>query len=154
VLDGFRGFARALGIEDFRLQWDLPLPAAALDYAAQLIPETPGSSRGTLVISACSSHARRAIGYRAPCSGFAADAVRARGGACESISAGGPRGASDATWPMRSCATPVYPSSTKSAGARYRNRWPLLARARAPARRTRASGRAHGDDGRHTGDRA
>ncbi len=59
VLDGFRGFARALGVEDFRLQWDLPLPAAALDYAAQLIPETPGSSPGTLVISACSSHARR-----------------------------------------------------------------------------------------------
>ena len=63
VLDGFRGFARALGIEDFRLQWELPLPAAALDYAAQLIPESrddkPGASPGTLVISACSSHARR-----------------------------------------------------------------------------------------------
>lgn len=55
VLDGFRGFARALGIEDFRLQWDLPLPAAALEYAAQLIPE----ASQTLVISACSSHARR-----------------------------------------------------------------------------------------------
>ena len=87
VLDGFRGFARALGIEDFRLQWDLPLPAAALDYAAQLIPETPGSSPGTLVISACSSHARRnwlPERYAA----VAAHAVRAHG--MRVILAGGP----------------------------------------------------------------
>ncbi|MEY4357438.1 MAG: hypothetical protein RL469_764 [Pseudomonadota bacterium] len=87
VLDGFRGFARALGVEDFRLQWDLPLPAAALDYAAQLIPETPGSSPGTLVISACSSHARRnwlPERYAA----VAAHAVRAHG--MRVILAGGP----------------------------------------------------------------
>ena len=87
VLDGFRGFARALGVEDFRLQWDLPLPAAALDYAAQLIPETPGSSPGTLVISACSSHARRnwlPERYAA----VAAHAVRAHG--MQVILTGGP----------------------------------------------------------------
>ena len=60
VLDGFRGFTRALGVPDFELRWDLPLPESALAYARALIPEERGNGRpGTLVISACSSHAAR-----------------------------------------------------------------------------------------------
>lgn len=60
VLDTFRSFSRALGVEDFDLRWDLPLPQDALDYAARLIPEPrSANTAGTLVISACSSHARR-----------------------------------------------------------------------------------------------
>ncbi|MBS0364512.1 MAG: glycosyltransferase family 9 protein [Proteobacteria bacterium] len=55
VLDSFFGFTDALGIATRVLRWDLPLPAAALDYAAGLIPDaTP-----TLVISPCSSHPLR-----------------------------------------------------------------------------------------------
>lgn len=55
VLDSFFGFAAALGVHERDLRWDLPLPADALDYAARLIPD----ARPTLVISPCSSHARR-----------------------------------------------------------------------------------------------
>lgn len=88
VLDGFRGFARALGVQDFDLRWDLPLPQEARDYATRLIPEArDGSTPGTLVISACSSHAGRnwlAERYAA----VATHAVRARG--MRVILAGGP----------------------------------------------------------------
>lgn len=62
VLDSFLGFAAALGVEPRPLRWDLPLPAAALDYARALVPETPAERPGappTLVVSACSSHALR-----------------------------------------------------------------------------------------------
>ncbi|HEX8755530.1 MAG TPA: glycosyltransferase family 9 protein [Steroidobacteraceae bacterium] len=55
VLDGFLGFLDALGIHERTLRWDVPLPAAALDYAQRLIPD----ARPTLVISPCSSHPRR-----------------------------------------------------------------------------------------------
>ncbi len=55
VLDGFLGFLEALGIHDRTLRWDVPLPAAALEYARALIPD----ARPTLVISPCSSRARR-----------------------------------------------------------------------------------------------
>jgi len=55
VLDSFFGFAAALGIRERLLRWDLPLPAAARAYAERLIPD----ERPTLVISPCSSHARR-----------------------------------------------------------------------------------------------
>lgn len=55
VLDSFFGFVDALGIRERTLRWDLPLPRSALDYAQELIPD----SRPTLVISPCSSHARR-----------------------------------------------------------------------------------------------
>jgi heptosyltransferase I len=55
VLDSFLGFADALGIAHRRIAWDIPLPADAQKYAAELIPDaTP-----TLVISACSSHQAR-----------------------------------------------------------------------------------------------
>jgi len=55
VLDSFLGFLDALGIHERTLRWDVPLPAAALDYAERLIPD----ARPTLVISPCSSHPRR-----------------------------------------------------------------------------------------------
>src|SRR4051812_498734 len=55
VLDSFLGFADALGIAHKRVRWDIPLPADALGYARELIPD----SQPTLVISACSSHRAR-----------------------------------------------------------------------------------------------
>jgi heptosyltransferase I len=56
VQDSLLGFAEACGITDHRLEWNLPLPAEALDYAQRLIP---AGAAPTLVINACSSHARR-----------------------------------------------------------------------------------------------
>ena len=55
VLDSFFGFTDALGIGERALRWDLPLPEDAQAYAQQLIPD----ALPTLVISPCSSHARR-----------------------------------------------------------------------------------------------
>ncbi|MBS0395226.1 MAG: glycosyltransferase family 9 protein [Proteobacteria bacterium] len=55
VLDGFFGFAEALGVHERALRWDFPLPAAAREYADRLVPDR----RPTLVISACSSHTLR-----------------------------------------------------------------------------------------------
>ena len=55
VLDSFFGFLEALGIRERALRWDIPLPADALAYAEQLIPD----ARPTLVISPCSSHPLR-----------------------------------------------------------------------------------------------
>jgi heptosyltransferase I len=55
VLDGLQGFLGALGIEPGALEWNLPLPADALEYAAALIPDT----RPTLLVSPCASHAAR-----------------------------------------------------------------------------------------------
>jgi heptosyltransferase I len=74
VLDSFLGFADALGIARQRLRWDIPLPADALKYAAELIPD----ERPTLLISACSSHrARNWMPDRY--AAVAAHAVRAHG---------------------------------------------------------------------------
>jgi heptosyltransferase I len=56
VLDSFMGFADALGVPRGEgPRWDIPLPANALAYARDLIPDT----RPTLLISACSSHRLR-----------------------------------------------------------------------------------------------
>jgi heptosyltransferase I len=55
VLDSFFGFLAALGIRERLLRWDVPLPAAARAYAERLIPD----AQPTLIISPCSSHARR-----------------------------------------------------------------------------------------------
>lgn len=55
VLDSFFGFLAALGIHERLLRWDVPLPAAARAYAGRLIPD----AQPTLIISPCSSHARR-----------------------------------------------------------------------------------------------
>jgi heptosyltransferase I len=56
VLDSFMGFAEAVGVRQRALEWDLPLPDEATEYARRLIPD---DAPRTLVISACSSHARR-----------------------------------------------------------------------------------------------
>jgi heptosyltransferase I len=55
VLDSFFGFTEALGITSRRLEWNLPLPPAALDYAMRLIPD----GQPTLIVSPSSSHVRR-----------------------------------------------------------------------------------------------
>jgi len=55
VLESFFGFPQALGIEERRLSWDIPLPQTAQAYARALIPD----AQPTLLISACSSHAMR-----------------------------------------------------------------------------------------------
>jgi heptosyltransferase I len=55
VMDSFFGFVEALGIKDRVVSWDIPLPADALEYAQNLIPD----ERPTLVISPCSSHSHR-----------------------------------------------------------------------------------------------
>jgi heptosyltransferase I len=55
VLDSFQGFLGALGVEQGSLEWNLPLPAAAQQYAAALIPD----AQPTLIISACSAHPAR-----------------------------------------------------------------------------------------------
>ena len=83
VLDSFFGFLEALGIRERTLRWDVPLPPAALDYAQELIPD----ARPTLVISPCSSHARR--NWRPEAYAAVADhAVRRHG--MRVILAGGP----------------------------------------------------------------
>ena len=55
VLDSFQGFLAALGIEGEPLEWNLPLPPEAQQYAARLVPD----AQPTLLISPCSSHAAR-----------------------------------------------------------------------------------------------
>jgi heptosyltransferase I len=55
VLDSFQGFLRALGIAPSHLEWNLPLPSQAQQYAQALIPD----SQPTLIISPCSSHSAR-----------------------------------------------------------------------------------------------
>jgi heptosyltransferase I len=55
VQDSFLGFADALGVTRKEVRWDIPLPAEAQAYAADLIPD----AQPTLVISACSSHRER-----------------------------------------------------------------------------------------------
>ena len=55
VLDSFFGFTDALGISARRLEWNLPIPAAAQDWARGQIPD----GQRTLIVSACSSHRAR-----------------------------------------------------------------------------------------------
>jgi heptosyltransferase I len=55
VLDGLFGFAEYFGIHERLLQWNVPLPAAAQQYAEKVIPD----AQPTLIISPCSSHALR-----------------------------------------------------------------------------------------------
>jgi heptosyltransferase I len=64
VLDGFFGFAAALGVQQRVLRWDVPIPDEAAAHAAKLIP----AGARTLIISPCSSHTLRnwsAAGYAA-----------------------------------------------------------------------------------------
>lgn len=55
VLDGFMGFAKAVGVTDTRLSWNIPVLAADTEFAENLIPS--GSS--VLVICAAASKAER-----------------------------------------------------------------------------------------------
>jgi heptosyltransferase I len=55
VLDSFMGFVRACGVPAAAPRWDAALPASALDYGRQLVPD----SRPTLLLSPCSSHSQR-----------------------------------------------------------------------------------------------
>ena len=55
VLEALQGFLTALGIEPGVLEWNLPLPADALAYAAAVIPD----EQPTLIVSACANHALR-----------------------------------------------------------------------------------------------
>ena len=55
VLDSFQGFADALGVPGGELDFTLPVPDAAHDYARKLIPR----GRKTLLVSPCSSHIAR-----------------------------------------------------------------------------------------------
>jgi heptosyltransferase I len=64
VLDGLFGFAERLGVTRRSMRWDIPLPPAALQYAARAIPD----QQPTMVVSPCSSHELRnwsADGYAA-----------------------------------------------------------------------------------------
>jgi heptosyltransferase I len=54
VLDSFSGFTEALGLPT-RLEWNLPLPAAAQEWARAQIPD----GVRTLIVSPCSSHKLR-----------------------------------------------------------------------------------------------
>ena len=54
VMDGLFGFARAIGVQQKEITWDIPIPDADRDYAEKIC----GSSR-PLVISPCSSQRLR-----------------------------------------------------------------------------------------------
>lgn len=56
VLEGFFGFIEALGISERQLQWQIPIPDAARQFALEQLPD---DGRRTLVISPCSSMAYR-----------------------------------------------------------------------------------------------
>lgn len=51
VMDSFFGFARALGISEKRLEWNIPIPKDAATYAQEKIPD----DRPTLIISPCAN---------------------------------------------------------------------------------------------------
>jgi heptosyltransferase I len=55
VLDAFGQFCEPLGLRQDRVEWNLPVPQAARDWAAEQLPgATP-----TLLVSPCSSHVLR-----------------------------------------------------------------------------------------------
>jgi heptosyltransferase I len=55
VLDVLGRFCEPLGLKQDRVEWNLPVPAAAREWAAQQLPWT----EPTLLVSPCSSHALR-----------------------------------------------------------------------------------------------
>jgi heptosyltransferase I len=55
VLDAFGKFCEPLGLRQDRVEWRLPVPGAARDWAAAQLPGT----QPTLLVSPCSSHALR-----------------------------------------------------------------------------------------------
>ena len=62
VLDSFQGFLPPLGLARGALEWNLPLPQDALDYAAALIPDAqPDAHRQSLLQPSGTQLARRAL---------------------------------------------------------------------------------------------
>lgn len=55
VLDAFGKFCEPLGLVQDRVEWNLPVPQAARDWAAEQLP----GDQPTLLVSPCSSHALR-----------------------------------------------------------------------------------------------
>jgi heptosyltransferase I len=55
VLDAFGKFCEPLGLVQDRVQWDLPVPQAARDWATERLP----GDQATLLVSPCSSHSLR-----------------------------------------------------------------------------------------------
>ena len=55
VLDAFAQFLLPLGVQQDRVEWRLPVPQEARDWAAQKLPGT----QRTLLVSPCSSHSLR-----------------------------------------------------------------------------------------------
>jgi heptosyltransferase I len=55
VLDAFGQFAQPLGLVQERVEWRLPVPEAAREWALQQLP----GDQPTLIVSPCSSHALR-----------------------------------------------------------------------------------------------
>ncbi len=56
VLDAIGSFCEPLGLKQDTVTWDLPVPPAAFDWAAA---QWPDDGQPVLMISPCSSHARR-----------------------------------------------------------------------------------------------
>ncbi|ABO25568.1 glycosyltransferase family 9 protein [Shewanella loihica] len=55
VLEGFMGFAKAVGVTDLKPKWEIPVPVADTEFARQLIPD----GDKILVICAAASKAER-----------------------------------------------------------------------------------------------
>lgn len=55
VLDALASFLEPLGLRQTEVHWDIPIPAAAKEFAAQHLP----GAAPTLLVSPCSSHAVR-----------------------------------------------------------------------------------------------
>jgi len=73
VLDVFGKFCEPLGLHQDRVEWNLPVPQAAREWAAEQLP----GQQPTLIISPCSSHALR--NWRPERYAAVADHAHARG---------------------------------------------------------------------------
>jgi heptosyltransferase I len=74
VLDAIGSFCEPLGLKQTEVAWDMPVPDAAFEWAAQ---QWPDDGTPVLMISPCSSHARR--NWRAERHAALADHVVSKG---------------------------------------------------------------------------
>ena len=74
VLDAIGSFCEPLGLEQTEVAWDMPVPDAAFEWAAQ---QWPDDGTPVLMVSPCSSHARR--NWRAERYAALADHAAAKG---------------------------------------------------------------------------
>jgi len=74
VLDAIGSFCEPLGLEQDSVAWDLPVPDAARAWA---LAQWPADGQPTLMVSPCSSHARR--NWRAERHAAVADHAASRG---------------------------------------------------------------------------